>query len=74
MTDFSRKPTAAQITAAIRQGLARRDRAIEIRWGENWIEVIWTPHGLIGCGWIGKHSGQDIAADIARKFPELVKA
>ena len=72
MIEFARKPTAALITAHIIAGLKARDREIELRWGENWIEVIWTPHGLIGHGWIGKHSGQDIAESIARKFPVLV--
>lgn len=74
MIDFAKKPTAAQITAAIKTALSRRDRAVDIRWGENWIEVIWTPHGLIGSGWIGKHSGQDIAENISKKFPALLKA
>ncbi len=74
MIEFARKPTAAQIAAAIVAGLKARDREIDLRWGENWIEVIWTPHGLIGHGWIGKHSGQDIAADISRKFPKLLEA
>ena len=74
MTHFSKKPTAAQITAAIKGGLARSRRAINLSWGENWIEVLWTPYGLIGSGWIGQHSGQDIAEDISRKFPQLLEA
>ena len=74
MIEFAARPTAALIRAAIIAGLKARDREINLRWGENWIEVLWTPHGLIGHGWIGKHSGQDIAADIARRFPALVEA
>ena len=74
MIEFAARPTAALIRAHIIAGLQARDREIDLRWGENWIEVIWTPHGLIGSGWIGKHSGQDIADDIARKFPALLEA
>jgi hypothetical protein len=74
MIEFAARPTAALIRAHIIAGLQARDRIIDLRWGENWIEVEWTPYGLIGHGWIGKHSGQDIADDIARKFPALLEA
>ena len=74
MIEFAARPTAAMVRAPIIAGLKARDKKISLCWGENWIEVIWTPHGLIGSGWIGKHSGQDIAEDIARKFPKLLEA
>jgi hypothetical protein len=63
-----RCPSAAQIKAQIKKAIMAGHDQIELRWGENWIELehndmmeLWSGHG-----WIRRISGDDIARGISR--------
>ena len=59
--NYNSKPSKTTIIACIKKALNTGTRHIYIQWGENMIEIEKTQFGLMGSGWIGKNSGQDIA-------------
>jgi hypothetical protein len=66
-----RAPSGAQIKAHVKRAVAAGHRQIEIRWGENWIELekreangFFGP--WFGHGWIRRTGGDDIAREISR--------
>jgi hypothetical protein len=58
---YNHKPSKPTIIACVRKALNNKSDYIIIIWGENQITIEKTIYGLIGSGWIGKNSGQDIA-------------
>ena len=66
-----RAPSGAQIKAHVKRAVAAGHRQIEIRWGENWIELekresngFFGP--WFGHGWIRRTGGDDIARELSR--------
>jgi len=64
--DFTgNKPSKAQVTKAITEGLKAGHRSVAVNWGENQIEV-WKGNcgTVMGWGWIRSIGGSDIAETI----------
>ena len=59
-----RKPSRALIMRTIGVYLEHNITDLDIRWGENWIELIPTCNGWIGSGWIKEIGGDDIAHEL----------
>lgn len=64
-----RCPSLAQIKAQVKKAVAAGHTKIELRWGENWIELEKREHNgffgpWFGWGWI-RHVGAD---DLAREM------
>lgn len=75
-----RKPSKAQIMRAIGRALEKGTMSIDIRWGENWIELMFDDRALstgwTGRGWIKDISGDDIARelnDIRKEAQKFIK-
>jgi hypothetical protein len=60
--EYTNKPSKPTLMAAIRKALNAGETVIQLTWGENWIIVEKDQWGLFGSGWIGKNSGDDLAA------------
>jgi hypothetical protein len=66
--EYNKKPSIATIRADVKKALLKGSQWIRLAWGENQITlergayITW-----IGYGWIGKHSGQDLADEITRQ-------
>jgi len=64
--EYTKKPSIVTLRAAIKKALALGYAWIQLTWGENQITLERTAWGWTGHGWIGKHGGQDLAAEIER--------
>jgi len=64
--NYTNKPSITTLRAAIRKAAAAGARAINIHWGENWIQLEQLPSGWTGWGWIGRNGGQDLAHELNR--------
>jgi hypothetical protein len=60
-TIYAKKPSITTVRAHVRKGLNSGHEEIVLTCGENEITIIKTHYGLVGSGWIGKISGQDLA-------------
>ena len=66
--EYTRKPSIVTLRADIRKALHAGAQFIVLSWGENQITLERGAYvSWIGRGWIGKHSGQDLADEISRK-------
>jgi len=61
--EYTKKPSGPTLRAAIRKALNAGAQGVHLVWGENAITVERGPWGLDGRGWIGRHGGQDLAAE-----------
>lgn len=59
-----RKPSRAQVLAKVKTAIQAGAEAINIQWGENWIELDLHRGAWSGRGWIRDIGGDDIAQDI----------
>lgn len=59
-----RKPSRALIMRTIAEYIQRGHKDLDIRWGENWIEIVRGGNSWHGCGWIKEISGDDIAKEL----------
>jgi hypothetical protein len=62
--EYTKKPSGPTLRAALRKALNTGAPGVALIWGENQITVERTPYGLDGHGWIGRHGGQDLAAEL----------
>ncbi len=62
--EYTKKPSGPTLRAAIRKALNDGETWVQLTWGENQITVERGPYGLTGHGWIGRHGGQDLAAEL----------
>jgi hypothetical protein len=62
--DYSKKPSVTTLRRDLVRAINAGHRLIELTWGENQIVVERGPYGLIGQGWIGRHGGQDLVAEL----------
>ena len=62
----SKKPSRAMIMRAIGEVLKGGVKAIEVLYGENWIDLDFNEHSSqwFGRGWIKNISGEDIAKEL----------
>jgi hypothetical protein len=70
-----RKPSRAQALARVKNGIKAGAEAINLQWGENWIELDLHRGQWNGRGWIRDISGDDIAQELnqeARKTRRLL--
>ena len=63
-----KKPSKAQVMAKVKAAIQSGAAAINIQWGENWIELDYSfnARAWSGHGWIKDISGDDIARDLNR--------
>ena len=59
-----RKPSRALIMRTIGVYLENGHKDLDIRWGENWIEIVRGGTRWHGAGWIKDISGDDIAKEL----------
>lgn len=59
-----RKPSRALIMRTIAVYLEQGHTDLDIRWGENWLEVVKQGNQWYGAGWIKDISGDDIAKEL----------
>ena len=59
-----RKPSRALIMRTIAVYLEQGHKDLDIRWGENWIEIVKGGNQWYGAGWIKDISGDDIAKEL----------
>ena len=59
--NYTKKPSAPTLRAAIRKAIAGGKAWIQISWGENRIDIEQSAGHWIGRGWIGRNGGQDLA-------------
>ena len=59
-----RKPSHALIMRTIAEYITHNHKDLDIRWGENWIELVKGGDNWYGAGWIKDISGDDIANEI----------
>jgi hypothetical protein len=62
--DYSKKPSVTTLRRDLVRAINAGHHLVELTWGENQITVERGPHGLFGHGWIGRHGGQDLAAEL----------
>jgi len=63
--EYTKKPSIVTLSAAIKKAVKAGSDFIQIRWGENQITLEKMPHGgWLGTGWLGKHSGSDLASKL----------
>lgn len=60
----TRKPRRALIMRTIAVYLERGHTDLDIRWGENWLEIVKQNGQWYGAGWIKDISGDDIAKEL----------
>lgn len=58
------KPSRALIMRTIGVYLENGHKDLDIRWGENWIEILRGGNHWFGTGWIKDISGDDIANEL----------
>ena len=65
---IGKKPSKAQVMAKVKAAIQSGAAAINIQWGENWIELDYSfnARSWSGHGWIKDISGDDIARDLNR--------
>ena len=59
-----RKPSRALIMRVIAEYLEQGHTDLDIRWGENWLEIVKSGNNWFGAGWIKDISGDDIAKEL----------
>ena len=59
-----RKPSRALIMRTIAVYLEQGHTDLDIRWGENWMEIVKQNGQWYGAGWIKDISGDDIAKEL----------
>lgn len=62
--EYTKKPSGPTLRAVIRKALDAGENLVELTWGENQITIERTAWGFDGYGWIGRHGGQDLAAEL----------
>lgn len=62
--ESKRKPSRALIMRTIGVYLEQGHKDLDIRWGENWIEILRGGSHWFGSGWIKDISGDDIANEL----------
>lgn len=62
--DYTKKPSAPTLRAAIRKAIAGGSNSIEFSWGENRINLEQYFGHWVGIGWIGCNSGQYLANEL----------
>lgn len=62
--ESKRKPSRALIMRTIGVYLEQGHKDLDIRWGENWIEIVKGGDNWYGAGWIKDISGDDIAKEL----------
>lgn len=73
ITFNKRRPSMAQVMRAVTEAVRAGERAIDVSWGENCIELTTGPsRQWTGYGWIKSISGSDIADEVNRKERQAV--
>ncbi len=72
--EYRNKPSITTVRAALRKAATQGATFVQLTWGENQITVEHTPYGWTGRGWIGRSSGQDLAAELARNLNRPIRA
>jgi hypothetical protein len=67
-----RKPSRALIMRTIGVYLEQGHKDLDIRWGENWIEIVKGGSNWHGHGWIKDISGDDIANELNQMQKQAV--
>jgi hypothetical protein len=62
--EYTNKPSAPTLRAAIRKAAAAGKTWMQLTWGENQITINRNNHGWTGWGWIGRNGGQDLANEL----------
>jgi hypothetical protein len=62
--EYTNKPSAPTLRAAIRKAVAAGKTWMQLSWGENRIDIERGAWGWSGRGWIGRNSGQDLANEL----------
>ena len=62
--EYTNKPSAPTLRAAIRKAVAAGKTWIQLTWGENQITIERGAWGWSGHGWIARNGGQDIANEL----------
>jgi hypothetical protein len=63
--EYTKKPSIVTLSAAIKKAVKAGSTFIQLTWGENQITLEKMPHGgWLGTGWLGKHSGSDLASKL----------
>ena len=58
------KPSRAMIMRTIAEYIERGHKDLDLRWGENWIEIVKGGDNWYGAGWIKDIGGSDIADEL----------
>jgi hypothetical protein len=62
--EYTNKPSAPTLRAAIRKAVAAGKTYIQLIWGENQITIERGAWGWSGHGWIARNGGQDLANEL----------
>ena len=62
--NYTKKPSAPTLRAAIRKAIASGNTWMQLTWGENRIDIEQFAGQWIGQGWIGRNGGQDLANEL----------